>query len=49
MSLEETKRNDKIAQSNRLIDKYGEDKWFKTLIKSYNKNLIKWNKYHKGE
>lgn len=49
MSLEESKRNDKIAQSNRLMDKYGEDKWFKYLIKSYNKNLIKWNKYHRGE
>ena len=49
MSLEESKRNDKIAQSNRLMDKYGGDKWFKSLIKSYNKNLIKWNKYHKGE
>ena len=49
MSLEESKRNDKIAQSNRLMDKYGEDKWFKQFIKSYNKNLIKWNKYHRGE
>lgn len=49
MSLEESKRNDKIAQSNRLMDKYGEDKWFKYFIKSYNKNLIKWNKYHRGE
>lgn len=48
MSLEESKRNDKIAQSNRLMDKYGEDKWFKYLIKSYNKNLIKWNKQHRG-
>lgn len=47
MSLEESKRNDKIAQSNRLMYKYGEDKWFKYLIKSYNKNLIKWNKLHK--
>lgn len=48
MSLEESKRNDKIAQSNRLMDKYGEDRWFKYLIKSYNKNLIKWNKQHRG-
>jgi len=48
MSLEESKRNEKIAQSNRLMDKYGEDKWFKYLIKSYNKNLIKWNKQHRG-
>lgn len=47
MSLEESKRNDKIAQANRLMYKYGEDKWFKYLIKSYNKNLIKWNKLHK--
>ena len=48
MSLEESKRNEKIAQSNRLMDKYGEDKWFKYLIKSYNKNLIKWNKQQRG-
>ncbi len=46
MSLEETKRNEKIAQSNRLMDKYENDKWFKYLIKSYKKNLIKWNKLH---
>ncbi len=44
MSLEETKRNEKIAQSNRLMDKYSSDKWFKHLIKSYKKNLIKWQK-----
>jgi hypothetical protein len=49
MSLAESKRNDKIAQSNRMMDKYGEDKWFKYFIKSYNKNLIKWNKYNRGE
>lgn len=46
MSLEESKRNEKIAQSNRLMDKYENDKWFKYLIKSYKKNLIKWNKLH---
>ena len=44
MSLEQSKRNEKIAQSNRLMDKYESDKWFKYLIKSYKKNLIKWNK-----
>ncbi len=44
MSLEETKRNEKIAQSNRLMDKYASDRWFKYLIKSYKKNLIKWQK-----
>ncbi len=44
MSLEESKRSEKIAQSNRLMDKYESDKWFKYLIKSYKKNLIKWNK-----
>ena len=44
MSLEQSKRNEKIAQSNRLMDKYEADKWFKYLIKSYKKNLIKWNK-----
>jgi hypothetical protein len=49
MSLAESKRNDKIAQSNRMMDKYGKDKWFKYFIKSYNKNLIKWNKYNRGE
>lgn len=44
MSLEETKRNEKIAQSNRIMDKYESDKWFKYFIKSYKKNLIKWRK-----
>ena len=34
--------------SSGLMDKYGEDRWFKYLIKSYNKNLIKWNKQHRG-
>ena len=44
MSLQESKRNEKLAQSNRLQDKYGQDKWFKYLLKSYKKNLIKWQK-----
>lgn len=44
MSLDVVKRQDKINESNRVNDKYKEDKWFKYFYKSYRKNLIKWQK-----
>jgi hypothetical protein len=44
MALTEAKRQDKIDQSYRINDKYSNDKWFKYFLKSYKKNLIKWQK-----
>ncbi|MCH3924709.1 MAG: hypothetical protein LKE30_07315 [Bacteroidales bacterium] len=44
MSLEDMKRQDKIDESYRITDKYANDKWFKYFLKSYKKNLIKWQK-----
>lgn len=46
MSMQELKRQDKIAQSYRMQDKYTNDAWFKPFIKTYKKNMIK---YHRME
>ncbi len=44
MSLQEGKRQDKIAQSYRIGDKYNNDKWFKYFLKAYKKNFIKYQR-----
>lgn len=44
MSMQEAKRQDKIAQNYRMEDKYNNDKWFKYFLKSYKKNFIKYQR-----
>ncbi|MBR1769671.1 MAG: hypothetical protein IJ748_04355 [Bacteroidales bacterium] len=44
MSLQDAKRQEKIAQSYRMEDKYSNDKWFKPFLKSYRKNFIKYKR-----
>lgn len=44
MGLENSKHSDKTNQYNRITDKYGNDKWFKYLIKSYRKSFEKWKR-----
>ena len=44
MAFESMKRQEKIEQSYRIADKYNNDKWFKYFLKTYKKNVIKFNK-----
>ena len=44
LGLENSKHSDKTNQYNRITDKYGNDKWFKYLIKSYRKSFEKWKR-----
>lgn len=44
MAQKEGKRQDKIAESYRMEDKYNNDKWFKYFLKEYKKNFIKFQK-----
>ena len=44
MAFDNMKRQEKIDQSYRITDKYNNDKWFKYFLKTYKKNLIKFQK-----
>lgn len=44
MAFEDMKRQQKIEQSYRIMDKYSNDAWFKYFFKTYKKNIIKFNK-----
>ncbi|MBO6118704.1 MAG: hypothetical protein J6P44_09195 [Bacteroidales bacterium] len=47
MAFESMKRQEKIEQSYRISDKYNDDKWFKYFLKTYKKNVIKFQKMSK--
>jgi hypothetical protein len=47
MALDNIKKSEKIEQNYRITDRYQNDKWFKYFVKSYEKNLIKWQKENK--
>lgn len=44
MSMQDKTRQEKIAQSYRMEDKYNNDKWFKHFLKAYKKNFIKYQR-----
>ena len=47
MAFESMKRQEKIEQSYRISDKYNDDKGFKYFLKTYKKNVIKFQKMSK--
>ncbi|MGP1515684.1 MAG: hypothetical protein ACTTJH_06970 [Bacteroidales bacterium] len=47
MAYDSMRRQEKIEQAYRITDKYNNDKWFKYFLKTYKKNIIKYQKLEK--